>query len=188
MSKKNKQDKNQQQEQIQKKELKDRTHFIILTSIVVPITVAVIGVFGTVILPRLLDKASSDSNTANQPVSSNTSPVNTAGKVVIVDGFLPPDKIVSYVKAKNYSFTLNNTSQPGDFEMQKVGSDYYLIGYSMNPINVNNIFLVTSSSKDYSQKLQINIKDINSIAVSNQKDKKDPVSGLTISAKTFSTL
>lgn len=186
MSKGNK----EQQIQKERKQLKDTTHFVIITSIIVPILVAVIGIFGTVVLPRILDQSSNTAKNSQEPVSGNivANTVNTTGKVVITIGFLPADKIVSYVKSQNFTFSFNNTSRPEDFEMQKIGNDYFVVGFASNPVVAGNVFLASQSSKNYTQQVQINLKDITSIAVSSQKNGKDNTNGLSISASKVQTL
>lgn len=182
----------------EKKHLKDRASFVIVTSIVVPILVSILGILG-VILPILIDRSlpSNDNNTETQessvtPTSFVQEQVTNSEVVVVkpqdINGYLSASKIVEYVKAKNYTFTPNTISQSGDFEVQRVSGEYYLIGFSSEILKIDDLFLISSTSKEFPKKIKINLKDIGEIKTEDRGDKKSKITGLKFDTKKIEAL
>jgi len=177
-------------EKIEKATLKDSPHFLIITSIFIPIFVSCVGLIG-ILLPKVIDKITPETSSAATNPTNSQGPLSYNGATslssssssptTITTGYLTADKLVDYITNKNYLFTLNPTKQPNSFQIQKVGDQYYLVGSSNDIGNLYDIFLVPSGTKDYPKNYKINFHDIQSISISASKDKRDRVSGLSIS-------
>jgi len=166
---------------------KDNPKFLIITSVLVPIFISIIGLAG-IIVPKLIPTPTVPSeSTVSEPAKTQTQVNQSNSPVVVANdtfGYLSADSIVNSVSSS--IITLKTSRSSGDYEVQLISGEYYVLGYSID-LNISNLQLTSSSNEDFTKKVAVKLKDVNSIKADQFKVKKNSYSVLSINAKSIRT-
>ncbi|MEP7104194.1 MAG: hypothetical protein ABI721_05820 [Candidatus Dojkabacteria bacterium] len=169
-----------------KQSFKEDPKFLILTSVLVPIFISIIGLTGA-ILPNILPKSDTTTTPTSQQaisVPSQTIAEESNKPITFKDtyGYLTSDQIISSINSTNITF---NPSKSGDsYEVQLIEGEYYLLGFAKS-LDLQGIQISAASISDYKNLVALKFKDITSIKKEDIKQKKDTYKVLTINAKSL---
>lgn len=164
---------------------KDNPKFLIITSVLVPIFISIVGLAG-IILPKLIPTPTTSSqSTVSEPektqISQSNSPTIVANDTY---GYLSSTSIVNSISSS--IVTLKTTRSGEDYEVQLISGEYYVLGYS-SELNASSLQITSRSNGDFTKKVAVKFKDINSINADQVKVKKDSYNVLSINAKSIRT-
>ena len=166
---------------------KDNPKFLIITSVLVPIFISVIGLAG-IIVPKLIPTPTTPSQSSVSGPENTQSQISQSNNPTIVAndtfGYLPADTIVNSISSA--IVTLKPSKSGEDYEVQLISGEYYVLGYTTD-LNASNLQITSSSNADLTKKVAVKFKDIISIKVDQYKVKKSTYNVLNINAKSIRT-
>ncbi|MFS8131222.1 MAG: hypothetical protein ACMG57_04540 [Candidatus Dojkabacteria bacterium] len=170
------------------KTFKDNPRFLILSSVLVPIVISLVGLAG-IVLPKLIPTSIVSPSTSESAISkpaANEGVVESSNPVVQKDsyGYLSNTSVINSIHLSVVQ--LASTRSANDYEIQTLNGEYYLLGYAEN-IDVNNLKISAQSVANYKVIVAIMFKDISSIKTEEIKDKKNTYTVLTLNVKAIRT-
>lgn len=163
---------------------KDNPKFLIITSVLVPIFISIIGLAG-IIAPKLIPTPTTPSETTvSVPEKSQTQ--SNPPTIVANDtfGYLSADSTINSINST--LVTLKTSKSGDDYEIQLISNEYYVLGYAAD-LNASNLQITSNSNADFTKKVAIKFKDVVSIKKDTFKVKKSSYNVLNINANSIRT-
>lgn len=172
------------------KSFKDDPKFLIVSSIIVPLIVAGIGLVG-LFVPA--DGGENDSNKEDDKIeeSKDQSEILQEQKPEILEntfGFLSKNGVIAAIEMNSNEVNLKDENSDKDYEIQRLDGEYYLVGFTKKDFKLDELTLVPVSSGEYSKLVAIKFEDITSIEDKEIKiRKKEKIEGLVLKSKGIRT-
>lgn len=168
-----------------KHNFKDNPKFLIISSVLVPIAVSLIGLAG-IILPNLTSQPNNPT-TSNDTISKPTEEqptVTVPEKIEDTFGYLSLEGVQSQYNA--LSITLSPNKSEGFYEIQRINNEYFLLGF-VDKFELNNLKISASQISTFKNVIAIKLSDVTNMKAETVKEKKNEYKVLAITSKSFRT-